>query len=128
MPNYNKVILMGHLGADPELRYTQNGSPVSSFRLAINRKWKGKDNSQHEETTWTNVTVWGPQAESVAKYLNKGSPVMIDGRLNYRTWQDKEGNNRSSLEVTAESVTFLARGDKEEQKEIPQGPGPEIPF
>lgn len=111
---YNKVILIGNLTKDPELRYTPQGTPVASFRLAVNRRYKQADEVK-QETTFIDNVVFGKQAESCSKYLNKGSSVLVEGRLQERKWESN-GQQRSKFEVIAQSVRFLSkRGGSQEQ-------------
>ena len=107
MAGINKVILIGNLGADPELRYTGSGSAVADLRLATSRRWQGKDGTQQEDTQWHRVVVWGKQAEHCKEYLSKGRQVFIEGRLQTRSWEDKSGNKRYTTEVVAQTVQFL---------------------
>lgn len=108
----NKVILIGNLGADPELRYTQNGTPVASFTMATSRRWKGKDGQQQEETEWHRIVAWTRLAEICGEYLNKGSRVYIEGRLQTRKWQDQNGNDRYTTEIVAQEMKMLTpRGE-----------------
>jgi len=107
MASVNKVILVGNLGRDPELRYTQGGSAVANFTLATNERWRDKDGNNQERTEWHRIVVWGRSAENCAQYLQKGSPVFVEGRLQTRDWEDKEGNKRSTTEINAMSVQFL---------------------
>ncbi|MFH1904045.1 MAG: single-stranded DNA-binding protein [bacterium] len=107
MANLNKVFLMGNLTRDPELRYIPSGTAVSDFSIAINRFFKNKEGTKTEDTCFVRVVVWANQAESCAKYLTKGKPVFIEGRLQSRSWEDKDGQKRSALEVVAERVQFL---------------------
>lgn len=108
MGSVNKVILIGNLGADPELKYTPTGNrPVCNLSLATNEVWKDKSGQKQERTEWHRVNVWGDQAEHAAKYLAKGRTVYIEGRLQTRTWDDKEGKKRYSTEVVADRVVFL---------------------
>lgn len=109
MASYNKVILMGNLTRDPELRYTANGTAVASFGLAINRRFQ-LEGVWKDEVCFVDITVWGKQAENCSQYLTKGRGVLIDGRLNYRTWETDEGQKRSKLDVVATTVQFLPRG------------------
>ena len=108
MASINKVILIGNLGRDPELRYTQGGSAVTNFTLATNEKWKDKEGNNQERTEWHRIVVWGRSAENCAQYLQKGSSVFIEGRLQTREWEDKEGNKRQTTEINAASVQFLS--------------------
>jgi single-strand DNA-binding protein len=108
----NKVILIGRLGRDPELRYTQGGQPVANFSLATNERWTSKDGEKQERTEWHRIVVWGKTAETCSEYLSKGRQIYVEGRLQTREWEDKEGNKRSTTEVNANTVQFLgARGD-----------------
>jgi single-strand DNA-binding protein len=103
----NKVILIGNLGADPEKRYTASGTAVVTLRLATSRRWKGQDGTPQEETEWHRVIVWAQQAEFCANYLNKGSKVYVEGRLQTRKWQDQTGNERYTTEIVAQTVQNL---------------------
>jgi single-strand DNA-binding protein len=111
---YQKITIVGHLGRDPEMRYTPSGQPVTSFSVATNRKWTGNDGQQQEETVWFRVSVWGKQAEACNQYLSKGRLVLCEGRLTAdkdtgapRIWTDQEGNPRASYEMTAYQTKFL---------------------
>ena len=104
----NKVILVGNLGVKPELRYTPGGQAVANFRIATNERWGGRDGQPAQERTeWHNIVVWGKTAENCGKYLDKGRQVYIEGRLQTREWQDKEGQKRYTTEVVAQTVQFL---------------------
>lgn len=103
----NKVILIGNLGADPELRYTGSGTPVADLRLATSRKWTDKSGTQQEDTQWHRIVVWGKQGETCKEYLAKGRQVYVEGRLQTRQWEDRDGNKRWTTEVVAENVRFL---------------------
>lgn len=106
--SFNQVILMGNLTRDPELRQTPNGQNVCSFSLALNRSYKGSDGNWQEATDYIDVVAWGPLGERVAQYLSKGRPCLVNGRLQSRSWDDKEtGAKRSKVEVVAQDVTFL---------------------
>jgi single-strand DNA-binding protein len=105
----NKVILIGHLGADPEMRYTPDGKSVTSFRLATTHRYTTSKGETREETDWFRVTVWGRQAEQCNQYLKKGQQVYVEGRLHAREWQTQDGQTRTSLEVTSNNVVFLGR-------------------
>lgn len=104
---FNKIILIGNLTKDPELRYTPQGTPVASFRLAVNSKYKQSDEVK-QETLFIDNVVFGKQAESCSKYLNKGSSVLVEGRLQERRWESN-GQQKSKFEVIAQSVRFLSR-------------------
>lgn len=112
MSNVNKVILVGNLGADPEMRSTQGGQTVCNFRVATSEAWKDRNDERQERTEWHHVTVWGKQAESCAQYLAKGRTVYVDGRLQSREYDDKEGVKRKVWEVIADKVVFLGGGDR----------------
>lgn len=107
MAGVNKVILIGNLGADPELRYTSGNQAVADLRLATSRKWRNKNNEMQEDTQWHRVVVWGKQAEQCKEYLAKGRQVFIEGRLQTRQWEDRDGNKRYTTEVVAQTVQFL---------------------
>jgi single-strand DNA-binding protein len=107
MANYNKVILMGNLTRDPQLRYTPSQSAVCDFGLAVNRKWKAQDGQMKEEVTFVDCTAWGRTAENVSKYMTKGRPLFVEGRLTYQTWEGKDGQKRSKLLVTVENFQFV---------------------
>jgi single-strand DNA-binding protein len=105
----NKAILVGNLGNDPELKYTASGAAVCEFSLATSESWL-KDGAKQEKTTWHRVKVWGKRAEVVAKYLAKGRQVYIDGRIENRSYDDKDGNKRYITEIVANDVQFLGGG------------------
>jgi len=107
MANYNKVLLMGNLTKDPELRYTPQGTAVVNLRLAINRKYRTKDQELKEEVCFITAVVWNKQAETCNQYLHKGSSVFVEGRLQSRSWEDNAGAKRSVIEVRAERVQFM---------------------
>lgn len=108
MISYNKVILIGNLTKDPEIRYTPNGTPVASFRLAVNRRYKQGEEFK-EEVCYIDIVVFGKQAESCGQYLNKGSGVIVEGRLQERRWEAEDGQKRSKHEVVAQTVRFLPK-------------------
>ncbi len=116
MPSINKVILIGHLGKDPELRYLPNGQPVANFNIATSERWTGKDGNPGERTEWHRIVVWGKTADNCKEYLSKGSAVYIEGKLQTREWVNKEGQKQRTTEVVAQSVQFLGggKGKKEE--------------
>ena len=124
MASVNRVILIGNLGRDPELRYTQSGQAVTNFSIATNEKWKDKDGQPHERTEWHRIIVWGKPAENCAQYLQKGRSVYIEGRLQTRDWEDREGNKRQTTEVVAQTVQFLG-GRGEAGPRSSGGPAPE---
>lgn len=104
----NKVILIGNLGADPEIRYTQNGTPVASFTVATTERWKGQDGQMQEQTEWHRITAWQRLAEICGEYLSKGSKVYIEGKLQTRKWQDQSGNDRYTTEIVAREMKMLS--------------------
>jgi len=111
MANLNKVLLIGNLTRDPELRYTPKGTAVTDLGLAINRVWNNEQGQKQEETTFVEVTFWGRQAEIAQQYLNKGRGVYVEGRLQMDTWDDKEtGKKRSRLKIHGENLQFLPDG------------------
>jgi len=103
----NKVILIGNLGADPELRYTQSGTAVATLNIATSRKWKDKDGNQQDETEWHRVIVWAQSAEFCGNYLSKGSKVYVEGRLQTRKWQDQSGNDKYTTEIVSNLLQNL---------------------
>lgn len=115
MAGVNKAILIGNLGRDPELRYTQNGQAVTNFTLATSESWTDKASGEKvERTEWHRIVVWGKTGERCAQFLTKGSSVYIEGRIQTREWEDKEGQKRRTTEINAQSVKFLGS---------PRGPG-----
>jgi len=111
--NVNRVVITGNLTRDPELRSTPSGTAVCGLRVAVNTRRKNNSTGEWEDKpNYFDVTVWGAQGENCARYLSKGRPVAVDGRLEWREWQDKEGNKRQSIDIIAESVQFL--GGREE--------------
>ncbi len=110
MPNFNKVLLMGNLTKDPELRYTAGGAPVANLRMAINRVYQSKTGEKKEDVCFITVVVWQKQAESVGEYLKKGDPLFVEGRLQSKTWETEDKQKRTTIEVVAERIQFLSRG------------------
>jgi single-strand DNA-binding protein len=109
--NINRVVLTGNLTRDPELRSTQSGTPVCSLRVACNTRRKGPSGDWEDKPNYFDVTVWGAQGENCARFLSKGRPVAIDGRLEWREWQDPNGNNRQAIDIVADAVQFLGSRD-----------------
>jgi single-strand DNA-binding protein len=107
MASINKVILIGNLGRDPELRYTQSGQAVANFTLATTERFSNREGERQERTEWHRIVAWGKTAELCAQYLAKGRSVYIEGRLQTREWEDKEGQKRRTTEITANTVQFL---------------------
>jgi len=137
MTSFNKVILLGNLTRDPEVRYTPNGIAVASFAIAVNRKYKQGDETK-EEVSYIDIVVFGKQAESCGQYISKGDSVLIDGRLQQRRWETEDGQKRNKIEVVAQAVNFMPKrasgggsahghGHAEPSPEIPVDEG-EIPF
>ena len=108
----NKVILVGNLGADPELRYTSGGQAVCDLRIATSERWNNKDGQPQERVEWHRVVVWGRTAETSNEYLRKGSQAYIEGRLQTRSWEDRDGNKRYTTEIVANKVLFLSGGGR----------------
>jgi single-strand DNA-binding protein len=127
MASLNKVMLIGNLTRDPELKYTQGGSPYAKFGLAINRKFKQQDEWK-EDVCFVDITVWGTLSENCCKYLSKGKSVFVEGRLNFGSWE-KDGEKRNKLDVVASNIQFLGskQSDGSEGADKPF-PGDEIPF
>lgn len=112
--SFNKIIVIGNLGRDPEMRYTPQGTAVCSFSVASNERRKDRQGLQQDVTTWFRVTVWGKQAETASKYLSKGRSVYVEGRLHAGEWTDKDGKPRYTLEINATDVRFLDSGAERE--------------
>lgn len=133
MASLNKVFLMGNLTRPPELRYTPGGTPVADLRLAVNRAYTTQSGEKRQDTCFLTVVVWGRQAESCGEYLDKGSPVLVEGRLQTRDWETKDGQRRNVVEVVADRVQFMGRGkaavpaESEPVEESPPG-DEEVPF
>lgn len=108
--SFNKITIVGNLGRDPELRYTPQGAAVCSFSMATNEKRRDKAGELQDITTWFKVTLWRERAETAAKYLTKGSPVYIEGRLRIEEWTDRDNNNRYTLDVQATDMQFIGSG------------------
>jgi single-strand DNA-binding protein len=125
MANLNRVLLIGNLTRDPELRYTPKGTPVTEIGLAVNRIYSGEDGEKKEETTFVDVTLWARQAEIAGQYLKKGRPVFIEGRLQLDTWDDKQtGQKRSRLRVVAENLQLLGSRQDSEGSSAPSVSAP----
>jgi single-strand DNA-binding protein len=105
--SFNKIIIVGNLGRDPELRYTPQGTAVCNFSVATNERRRDKAGEQQDVTTWFRVNAWGRQAENVSKYLSKGRRVYVEGRLHVEEWTDRDGKSRYTLEVNASDIQFL---------------------
>lgn len=109
MASVNKVILVGNVGRDPELRYTQGGQPVASFSIATNERFKDKDGNWKDRTEWHRIVAWARLAEVCGEYLRKGSQVYVEGRIQTRDWEDKEGNKRQTTEIVIQTMQMLGR-------------------
>jgi len=127
MRGVNKVILVGNLGADPEVRYSSNGTPVTTFRIATNEPWLNRDTGEREQRTeWHRVVAFGKLGEICAEYLRKGKQVFVEGRLRTRSWEDREGNRRWVTEVVATNVIMLGSpGDTGTEFSLPEE---DLPF
>ncbi len=120
----NKVILIGNVGADPELRYTAGGTAVTNFNIATNESWTDSSGERQERTEWHRIVVWGRLAEICNQYLRKGSKVFIEGRLQTRSWETQDGQKRYTTEVVARDMQMLdSRGDFDSGGGVSQGPG-----
>ena len=124
MASFNKVILLGNLTRDPELRYTPKGTAVARLGVAVNRRWTGENGEQREETTFVDVDAFGKQAEVLGQYMKKGRPIFIEGRLRLDTWEDKQsGQKRSKLGVVLEGFQFVGSAQgRDESGEAPARP------
>jgi single-strand DNA-binding protein len=124
MRGLNKVMIIGNLGRDPEMRYTPSGRPVTSFSVTTTRSWTSGDGDRREETEWFNVVAWGNLAEICKQYLHKGQPMYVEGRLQTRGWEDPEGKKHFRTELVANEVIILGerRGEPSEE-----GPAEELP-
>lgn len=126
----NKVLLIGRLGQDPEMRYTPSGKPLTKFQIAVNRSWTSGENEKKTETEWFTVVSWGKLAEICNQYLTKGKQVYLEGRLHTRHWKDEEGANHSAVEVVAREMIMLGDpSDEDESDQMAQTPPEdEYPF
>ncbi|MCF4150741.1 single-stranded DNA-binding protein [Dethiosulfovibrio sp. F2B] len=118
---FNKVILMGNLAKDPQIRYTASKQAVATFSVAVNRSWKGKNGELQESVDFIPVVVWGAQAENCERYLSKGRPVLVEGRIQVRNYDDKSGQRRWVTEVVANDITFLPSGGRRDDRPSSQG-------
>ena len=128
---YQKVIIIGNLGRDPEMRYTASGKAVTTLNVATNRRWTNAEGQPQDETTWFRVSVWGKQAEACNQYLSKGRQVLVEGEIRTRQYEDKSGQTRYAWDLQARNVRFL--GGRDTSSEVPAGEPPieqdgEIPF
>ena len=135
----NRMTAIGNLGNDPEMRYTPNGNPVTSFRMAVSRSYNAQDGERREETEWFSVVAWNALAERCNQYLTKGQKVYVDGRLQTRQWEGRDGTARTTVEIVAQNVVFMSRPSEgggampggDDFSEEPYGggaPEPDLPF
>lgn len=125
MANLNKVYLMGNLTRDPELRYIPSGAAVATFDMAVNRNYTAQSGEKKRETCYIRIVVWGKMAEVCGEYLSKGSPVLVEGRLQSRSWVSQEGQKRSTIEVVANNVQFLrSKAQAATEAPAPDGQAP----
>ncbi len=119
---FNKVILMGNLTRDVEVRTTASGQSVANFSLAISRSWRGQDGQQQDQTSFINCVAWGKVGDIIAQYVHKGSPLLVSGRLDQRSYQDKDGNKRSAVEVVVEDFNFVGSASGRSDNSSPSAP------
>lgn len=137
----NLAILIGNLGADPEIRYTQSGTPVTTFNVATTERWKDQSGKQQEETVWHRIVAWRKLAEICGEYLQKGTKVYVEGKITHRKWQDQDGNDRYTTEIVAREMKILSGGRQKEggqqnsgqqnqdnYPDPPYGMGEDVPF
>lgn len=122
MGSINKVILVGNLGRDAELKYTPGGAAVSTLNMATTDVWNDKSGQRQEKTEWHRVVLWGKTAESLAEYLTKGKQIYVEGRLQTRNWDDKDGNKRYTTEIRGDRVVLLGGGGSQERRETTPAP------
>jgi single-strand DNA-binding protein len=127
MAGLNKVILIGNVGRDPELRYTASGQPVANFSLATSEAWTNRDGEREQRTEWHRIVAWGRLAEICGEHLSKGKQVYVEGRLQTRDWEDREGNKRRTTEITAQQLLMLGRRSEAPGGGVPEGEGPAEP-
>lgn len=122
MASLNKVMLIGNLTRDPELRYVPSGTAVATFSLAVNRVYKAQTGEKKEQTSFIRIVVWGRMAEVCGEYLTKGSPAFVEGRLQSREWETQEGQKRNTIEVIADNIQFLRMGPKSDSQGAKKAP------
>ena len=129
---YQRIVIMGRLGRDPEMRYTPQGRPVTTMSVATDRRWSNQEGEQQEETTWFRVTAWGRTAENCNQYLAKGRAVLVEGRMQSRQYEDQQGQKRWSWDLVADRVVFLPTGTGRPAEvgaeELPPAGEDEIPY
>ncbi|VAW39026.1 Single-stranded DNA-binding protein [hydrothermal vent metagenome] len=121
MAGVNKVILVGRLGADPEIRYTPSGAAVANFTLATSENWKDKDGNKQEKTEWHRIVAFAKLAEICGQYLNKGKQIYIEGRIQTRQWEDRDGNKKYTTEIVANQMQMLGSPGQNQQQAAPGG-------
>jgi len=122
MPNYNKIIIIGHLTRDPQLSYTPNQTAVVDFGIATNHKWTGQDGQSHEEVCFVDCIAFGKRAENINKYCQKGQPLLVEGRLKFDQWEAQDGSKRSKHKINVDNFTFLGQpkeNDKPNKDDVP---------
>lgn len=124
MASLNRVLLIGNLTRDPELRYIPSGSAVATFTIGVNRVYKTPAGEKKEQASFIRIVVWGRRAEVCGEYLSKGSPVFVEGRLQSRDWQTQDGQKRNTVEVVADNIQFLRSGDKKGPASVDKQPPP----
>ncbi|MBI1800635.1 MAG: single-stranded DNA-binding protein [Chloroflexi bacterium] len=124
----NKVLLIGNLGREPEMRFTPSGKPVTAFSLAVSRSWTMADGGRREETEWFNIVTWGELAETCNRSLATGQRIYVEGRLQTRTWEGQDGQKHSRTEVVAREIIMLDGRARDDETGNPDMPGDEIPF
>ena len=117
---FNKVILMGNLTRDVEMRTTSSGQNVANFSLAVTRSWKGQDGQTQDQTSFINCVAWGKPGEIIAQYVQKGAPLLVSGRLDQRSYEDKDGNKRQAVEVVVEDFNFVSGGRSDDGGSAPK--------
>ena len=127
MSSYNRVILLGNLTREPQIRFTPTQTPVADFGVATNRRWRGQDGQERTETCFVDCTMFGKRAEVIGKFFKKGSPIFIEGRLTFESWQGQDGTKRSKLKVTVENFEFVGSGGEGRGggARSAEGPGPD---
>jgi single-strand DNA-binding protein len=122
---YQNVTIIGNLGGDPQMKYLPDGTPVTTFRVAVNRRWKNQQGEDQEKTTWFRVTTWRRLAETCNQYLTKGQMVLVVGEIDASAWTGQDGQPRASLELTARTVRFFPKGARGEGAPFEEGGAPE---
>lgn len=127
MAGYQNTIIIGNVGRDPEMRYTQSGIPVADFTVAVNRNWKDSEGNKHESTTWFRISAWRGLAETVNEYVTVGMLVMVTGNVSASAFVGQDGEARASLELTAQNIQFLSKSEERQSSQYPPNPE-EMPF